>query len=324
MGNRVKRTMVLFRGEKQMRDIRARRFVCLCIALCVIVFSLTGCATGRIHHATSIVDYLYPENQGLTITPSIPTLSLPMRVGIAFVPAPSDGRLEQRHFWGMAGPATTTPGLDPLGRTYQFALTESKKMTLMKEVADHFSKHPFVKSIDLIPSAYLTPRGSFTNLDQIRTMYGLDVIALVSYDQTQFTDQDMLSISYWTLIGAYMVPGEKNDTHTMLDAAVYDIVSRKMLFRAPGISHLKGRSTPINLPEQLRGDGETGFNAAAKQMIANLDEQLTLFKEKVKTQPSEYKVVHRPGYTGSGSLDSITVVLVALLGGGLLWMRRRG
>ena len=307
-----------------MRCIRRPRFVCLSIGISVIAFFLTSCATGRIHHATSVVDYLYPEARDLNITPGIPVLSLPMRVGIAFVPVPPDGRSDQRYVWGTARPGTTTSGPDLLGRTHEFALTESKKMALMKEVADHFSKYPFVKSIELIPSAYLTARGSFTNLDQIRTMYGLDVIALLSYDQTQFTDQSMLSISYWTLVGAYVVPGEKNDTHTMLDAVIYDIVSRKMLFRAPGISHLKGRATPINLSEELRADSESGFNEAAKQMIANLDEQLALFKEKVKAQPSEYKVAHRPGYTGTGALDPIAVALAAILGGGLLWTRRRG
>ena len=60
-------------------------------------------------------------------------------------------------------------------------------------------------------------------------MFGIDVIALVSYDIVQFTGEGLSSISYWTLVGAYAVRGEKNDTHTMIDAAVYDIASRKHL-----------------------------------------------------------------------------------------------
>jgi len=193
----------------------------------------------------------------------------------------------------------------------------------MQEVANYFKKYPFVKEIEIIPSAYLRPRGSFTNLDQIRTMYGVDVIALLSYDQVQFTDQGTLSITYWTVVGAYVVPGEKNDTHTMLDAVIYDIKSKKMLFRAPGTSHIKGSATPVNLSEQLRADSDKGFTEAEKEMIINLDEQLALFKEKVKERPAEYQVVRTPGYTGGGSFDPSALMLLLGLGGYFLWMRRR-
>lgn len=41
----------------------------------------------------------------------------------------------------------------------------------------------------------------------------MDVVALVSRDQVQFTDQGLLSLTHWTLVGAYIVPGERNDTH---------------------------------------------------------------------------------------------------------------
>jgi len=202
-------------------------------------------------------------------------------------------------------------------------LTERKKQDLMQEVANHFKKYPFVKDIEVIPSAYLSPRGSFANLDQIKTMYGVSVIVLLSYDQTQFTDEGALSLTYWTIVGAYLVSGEKNDTHTMLDAVVYDIPSRKMLFRAPGTSLVKGSATPVNLSEQQRADSEAGFERAAKEMIVNLDEQLSAFRERVKERPTEFKVQTSSGYRGGGALDASILVLVAVLGGGFLWMRRR-
>lgn len=98
-------------------------------------------------------------------------------------------------------------------------------------------------------------------------------------------------MTYWTLIGAYVIPGEKNDTHTMLDAVVYDIKSRKMLFRAPGTSRTNSSATPVNIAEQLRIDSEKGLEKAAKDMITNLDEQLALFRDKVKASPTEFKVI---------------------------------
>ena len=273
----------------------------------IAVTVVTGCATGKTHHATSTVDYLYPNTKDPIVTPGIPVLTLPMRVGIAFVPGDGGGSY----------------GRGILGKSSSFVLTEKKKMDLMQEVANHFKKYAYVKEIELIPSAYLTPRGSFSNLDQIRTMYEVDVIALLSYDQVQFTDEGLLSLTYWTIVGAYVIPGEKNDTHTMLDAVVYDIKSRKMLFRAPGTNNIKGKATLVNLSEKLRANSEEGFNEAAKSMITNLDQQLALFKEKVKERPAEYKVVHSPGYSGGGSFDLMALVMVLGLGGFFLWKRRR-
>ena len=121
-------------------------------------------------------------------------------------------------------------------------------------------------------------------------MFGVDVVALISYDQVQFTDEGLLSLTYWTIVGAYVVQGEKNDTQTMLDAAVYDIKSRKLLLRAPGTSRVRHSATPINLGEELRRDREKGFEIAATNMVANLHRELELFHERVKKNPDEIKV----------------------------------
>jgi rhombotail lipoprotein len=275
-----------------------RSFVLLAATACAIQ-ALGGCATiHERHNAASVVDFLYPNTKDPVVAPGIPVLTLPLRVGIAFVPSA-----------GYGSPV----------------LTETRRMDLMRQVADHFKKYPYVKDIELIPSAYLKPKGGFANLEQIRTMYGVDVMALVSYDQIQFTDQGLLSLTYWTIVGAYIVPGEKNDTHTMLDTVVVDINSHKMLFRAPGTNHVKGSSTPVNLSEQLRLDSEASFGEAAKQMIENLDQQLAMFKDKVKERPDEYKVVRTAEYQsrGGGGFDAAWIALVALLGGGFVWQRKR-
>lgn len=280
---------------------RSHRAVFLA-ALCALLL-VGGCSTfsqRERRNSTSVVDFLYPDKEQVAETAGVPVLSLPLRVGIAFVPPGGYGSYKSRE-----------------------VLTEKRKMDLMQQVADHFKKYPYVKSIELIPSAYLRPRGSFANLDQVRRIYGVDVIALVSYDQVQFTDQGLLSLTYWTIVGAYIIPGEKNDTHTMLDTVVYDIASRKMLFRAPGTNHVKGRATLVNLTEELRRDSENGLNEAAKDMITNLDQQLAVFKDKVKERPEEYKVVRTSGYSGGGSIDVLTLALLLALTGGLLWKRRR-
>jgi rhombotail lipoprotein len=252
------------------------------------------------------MDYLYPRDVEHVDTPTLPTLSLPLKIGVAFVPEPQP----KGH-----GGAFVTPGPGHF--------SEKQKLALARQISDDFREYPFVGSIELIPSAYLTARGGFANLDQIRSMFGVDVIALLSYDQVQFTDEGLLSLTYWTVVGAYVVRGEKNDTKTMMDAVVYDNASRKLLFRAPGISQIKGSATPINLTEQLRLDSEQGFNVAATNLVANLQEQLELFRERVKSAPEEYKIVRKPGYTGAGSLGGFDLVLLAALATSAMVFRPR-
>jgi len=106
---------------------------------------------------------------------------------------------------------------------------------------------------------------------------------------------------------------------------VMHIPSRKMLFRAPGVSQIKGTSTPVNLSEELRIDSEKGLNQAVDKMIVNLDAQLVAFEEKVKTSPEEYEVVQSGGSHGGGALGlPAALVISLLLSGGVWWSRRIG
>ncbi len=240
------------------------------------------------HARTSLVDYLYPDRKEPVAQERTPVLSLPLRVGVAFVPG--------NGWYGSPS-----------------ALSEVRQQELLREVAAHFEKEPFVDRIDTIPSAYLRHGGGFANLDQVRRIHGIDVIALVSYDQTQFNEQGFASVSYWTIVGAYVVPGEINDTHTMIDTAVYDIPSRTFLFRAPGVHHSKGRSTRAALTRELRRDSEEGFEKAARDMIVQLDAELERFKRRLKDRPDEVRVVERPGFEGVGAAGPALLALIAAL-----------
>lgn len=266
-------------------------------ALFILAF-LSGCAGMQHRTTSSVVDYLYSDRSETVVKPSVPVLKLPLKVGIAFVPEQAT-RSRGLNIWSHSNAGS--------------ALTEAKKSELLEKIAENFRAHEFVSDIEVIPSAYLTRRGGFSNLDQIQTMYGVDVIALVSYDQVQFTDEGLLSLTYWTLVGAYVVSGEKNDTSTMLDTAVYDIKSRKMLFRAPGTSTVQGSSTPVNLSEELRKDSQKSFAQAVDDMIVNLDAQLAKFREKIKTNPEQVKVIHSKAYRGGGTFDLTGLAVLLLL-----------
>jgi len=261
---------------------------------------LAGCYSThgvRSQYSSSVVSFLYPTTH-TRMTPGMTHLQVPLRVGIAFVPA-------QEQSWRADG------------------MSEVDRLALLGRIAKEFRDLPFVEDIEIIPSAYLRAAGGFDNLDQVGAMFNVAVITLVGLDQLQHTHEGLLSLSYWTIVGAYLVRGEKNDTSTMLDAAVIDIRSRKLLFRAPGISVVKGSSTPINLSEQLRKDSQAGYSSAADQLVINLREELTQFRERIKTMPEAYTVEHKPGYQGGAAWPGWWVLLLLAWGGWGWWRTRR-
>jgi len=262
------------------------------IAMVVVLSMVAGCAGlvegKKSHETSSVVDFLYPNKSDATDKPTIPRLTLPINVGIAFVPGTS--RRYSKH-----------------------ELDAAQKRKLMERIADNFRQYEFIKNIEIIPTPYLRPGGSFDNLEQVKTMYGVDVIALLSYDQVQYTDEGFLSLTYWTIVGAYIFKGEKNDTSTMIDAAVYDIASHKMLFRAPGVSQVKGSATFVNQSEELREDSRKGFKLAADDLVVNLKDELERFKQKIKERPEEVKVIKSKGYSGGGGGGAMGMGLASLL-----------
>jgi rhombotail lipoprotein len=128
----------------------------------------------------------------------------------------------------------------------------------------------------------------------------VDAVMLLSFDQVQFTDEGAMTMSYWTIVGYYVVPAEKNLTKTVLEAAVYDIASRRLLFRASGAGNVKGSSTPVNLSEGLRVDSKKSFDLAATDLAANLKTQIAGFEKHVANNPGKFITQHKPGNSTPG------------------------
>lgn len=273
--------------------------------LAAAVLLLSACAAFNLsgprktEKSSSVVDFLYPKQAEPLVTPGVPVLRLPLRVGLAFVPA---------------GP----------GRGWSGDFSEAQKGELLKRVGAEFRNSAFIQSIDAVPTTYLRAGGGFENLDQVRGLLGLDVIVLVAYDQLQFTDQNKLSLAYWTIVGAYLFHGNKNDTQTLLEAVVYDIPSRKLLFRAPGTHQLKATSTGVEVRDRLRRDSVESFDKAADDLITNLKLELAAFQERIKNAPEEVRIEHRPGYKGSGASGAWMAGMLALLGLARRFVRHAG
>ena len=270
-----------------------------CVLLLIAAASLAACASVHsrgARHAGSIVDFLYPNaNTAPVLAPTVTELRLPVRVGIAFVPGSQRG----------------------------MAPSEQERQQMLERVKGAFSAHAYIGKIEVIPTAYLRAGGGFDNLDQVARMFDVDVVALLSYDQVRFHDTNRLAVLYWTIAGAYVIKGNQYDVQTLLDAAVFDVKSRKLLFRAPGTSQVKGAASLAAFSEEARAAQSRGYHDALALLIPQLQAELGNFRERVKSNPQQFKVAKEPGYRGGGDAGWLAA-LAALATLFLTHARRRG
>lgn len=252
---------------------------------------LHGCASwvspGTTRQVGSVVDYLYPDaKEPPKMVQETTYLRPPVRVGLAFVP-------------GAGG-----------------NLSETEKVKLLERVKASFSKHSFIGEIEVIPSSYLRPRGGFANLEQAAHMFNVEVMALVSYDQVQFNDTNAMAVLYWTIVGAYVIHGDRYDIQTLVDASVFDVKTRKLLFRAPGQSQVKGSASMSGFNEKSRQARTDGYNMAVDDLIPQLQSSLDSFRERLKNDRT-IKIENKAGYSGGGHLGLLELSLglfIAALG----------
>lgn len=238
----------------------------------------------------SALDFLYPQGAVAATPASQVVLRLPLRVGLAFAPSREN----------QMGPM-----MDPI--------TEEQKQRLLARVAAAFREHEAIGNLEVVPTTYLQPGGGFANLEQIRSSLGLDLMVLLSYDQSQFTESTRASWTYLTVVGPLLIEGEKNDTRTVMDAVVYDIRSRALLFRAAGESTVKGHSSPLNVVRKRRTFASEGFEKATGDLIASLNVALEQFEEQAKRG-----TVQGPGTAAIAMYDAQGEQITATSGGGAL------
>lgn len=258
--------------------MNARRIALLGLML----LTLGACETSfkdrdQQRHGASVMEYLYPgEATTAVVAPAdLTQLRVPLRIGVAFVPS---------------------GGLASAGAT------DAQQQQLLASVVKAFERYPFVGELKVIPSQYLRAGGGFADLQRAAIVFEVDVVTLLSYDQVQFTEKTRASAWYWTLVGAYIVNGDQYDVHTMVEASVLDVKSRRLLFRAAGTSVTKGESTMANIAESTRAARTTGFRQAVDQLIPQLQGSLAVFRERARAGvASGVDLKLPPGYDPSAS-----------------------
>lgn len=260
------------------------------LSACLTLIVLSACSSlwnfsgeTRTGVSSSLVDYLYPDGQvPPDVEDSIPHLELPLGVGIAFVPSPA----------------------------YASPISEASKIELLEEVKAKFVDRDFIGRIEVIPDTYLRSSKGVAGMQQVARLYGVDIMALVSYDQVAVSEDNPSSFLYWTIVGSYVIKATSNEVQTFVDTAVFDVGSGRMLIRAPGVDRMSQRSTLIEAGEAVRKTREASFAAAMEQMTVNLDAELGRFTERVKQDPQVAQVEWKPGSGGGG----FGIAMLLLLG----------
>ena len=264
------------------------------VSLLVLVLCQSGCTAVQDHRKASALDYLYPGGRVEAPAQEV-KLQLPLRVGVAFAPG----------------------GIDPGG-----AFSEPQRREILKRVTAAFRDLPEAQFVEVLPTHNLDPKGGFENLRQTAGMYGMNVVVLVSYDQIQFQTPRRVSLLYWTLLGAYFVEGEQLETHTLLDANVFELDSRALLFSGSGSSVVRDSSTPVEIDETQRASSVLGFEQATDELILNLRLALSAFREHARKgtvrglgtpriQVQSPDVVAAAGRAGAGAFGPLELLGVA-------------
>jgi rhombotail lipoprotein len=255
------------------------------LGMAALALSLSGCAWmwgdlhyGRQHQSTTpLVGFLYADGK-VPGQNAQPELRLPIRVAVSFLP-------------GAGG----HPG-------YQPAAAEKEKV--LTTLRDNFRSLPYVTEIVIIPDYYLhADKGDgLMQIEQLSRLFNFDLFALVSYDQLQNHYQNDRSLAYLTIVGAFLVRGDRNETHTLLDVAVIDPKSRALVMRAGGVSSLKGNTTAIDVERHTGAQSAKGFEEATAQLVSNFRRELADFEQRVRDGTASVKVVRQTS-KGGGALD---------------------
>ena len=248
------------------------RLLLVALLLMLVIGSLAGCASmegdTKQRQVASMLSFLFPGKEAPAASTQVAVIGVPFRIGVAFVP--DSGNAE-------------------------FRLSENDRLRLAGQVRDAFRNYPFIQSIEAVPSLYLEHGGGFDNLDRVASLLRLDVIALISYDQVQFSGANSWSFLYWTGLGAYLVEGDKYDVMTAVETAVFDIKSRRLLMRAAGTSTIKGEATWVGFKERSRAARTESFEVSVTQMIEQLHGAVRDFRERAPKDPN-IRLVLPPGY----------------------------
>ena len=128
-------------------------------------------------------------------------------------------------------------------------------------------------------------------------------------------DDNNWSLSYLTIVGAFVIKATEHDVATIVDLAVVDPATQSLVLRAGGTDGSHGHSTLVQDRQDERLAGAGSFDAASDRMMGNFDAALNSFEASVKAGRANVRVVDRNGapHGGGGELGAVDAILLAAL-----------
>lgn len=205
--------------------------------ICVLAaVTIGGCAADvhrtRVTGTAPIFSYLSLKDSTIGGAPTDP-LTFPTRVAIVYAP-----------------PLSTKPQTEQVPQTTLHAAAESLK----KQLLVHSN---YVKSV------VIGHTGETLSLEQIRNMYGCDIVVILSYSQLQSAERGGISKALdITLVGGHLYPGVTISTETGIEATVIHAPTQYILFTESGSNSRKTYSIPGGVDTSARNEAREGFTEA--------------------------------------------------------------
>ncbi len=252
------------------------------IVLLISLLLCTGCAYGINAHSvqkqSNLATFLFGGSDPQHPAPKTP-LKLPAKVGVAFVPG------------------------DPASAN----IPEVTKKEVIESVRSQLARHTkYVAVAYNIPSTYLSPKGGVNNLEQVARQFDVDVIVILGVNQFQKHERNPLAAFMdITIIGQFLIPGNTVDTSTVLEAAVYHVPSRALIFRTDGTDEKSSRSTYFSSSQSAQNDAVSSIEDASKKLVVSIADALVGFERFDTSKATEIKpIATNPDKAGGGQEDN--------------------
>jgi rhombotail lipoprotein len=207
--------------------------------------------------------------------------------------------------------------------------------TILREAADSLkaqlmSNPKYVRSVSIVT---MDDTSAKVSLDDVRALYDAEIAVILSYDQDQISRQNGPgALIDFTVVGAFVAPTAKTETHTHVDGQVVHIVSNALIFRQSGTDKRSEFSTPYGRESAMNSESMNSFLAATTDFGNALANTLTKFdnfdlsqavsmsvapagsndKESTDGHANSWNKVDSFKFNGGGSLDLVTFVLMLL------------
>lgn len=290
--------------------------------LMLSVFSfviLAGCAAlnqrSKFSSSVPLSSFIKPVSDSRQIDKKTP-LTFPVSVSILFIPG---GTINKGVY--------TSYGSVPYTTLYK-ASQELKKQLL--------ANPKYISSVSIIQG---DETSSMISLNDIRSSYATDVVIILSYKQDQSNSQTgAAGLADVTIVGAFVVPGVKINTTTLVDAKIIHIPNNAIIFRTSATNEHSTHSTSYTVESTATEESINGILAATTEIGNSLNKTLTKFdnydmsqampmanlysKESQDKQSNDYwQKVDTYKSSGGGAFGFIPF-LMALAICGLAWRRK--